>query len=360
MTYGAAPREWEPAWLEVTLPIEQWGQTRLLRQGQPLELLLKHVGGPPRMVAEWPRSGPGHYEITVERGDTVLERRVITVLPAKISQASLVQMLEDLQSRLPAAVAIGLQRLGGLTGIQLLTPEQTSIAAELVRLRRAVLGSGTRPGLITILEGLAADPYQVLATVNHWVDRQHVRRPLPAALAQAISLPQNLGPDKLPERVLDARVEHTADVYENRLVKLYVKQLELRVRRLVHIFRAGLLADSAGVAQLLLSQLVSAQRKARFLESVTTPAYLPIQVTMALINRPLYRAAFEGYLEFHRTVAVRLESPALDAPLENLPHLYQVWGLLEVVKTLQRVAVELGYHMKSHQLVARGQVRTHL
>jgi hypothetical protein len=49
----------------------------------------------------------------------------------------------SLATRLPAAVAPGLQRLGALAGIKLLPPGETTLAAELVRLRRAVLALGT-------------------------------------------------------------------------------------------------------------------------------------------------------------------------------------------------------------------------
>jgi hypothetical protein len=40
----------------------------------------------------------------------------------------------SLATRLPAAVALGLQRPGALAGIKLLPPGETTLAAELVRL----------------------------------------------------------------------------------------------------------------------------------------------------------------------------------------------------------------------------------
>ncbi len=40
-------------------------------------------------------------------------------------------------------------------------------------------------------------------------------------------------------------------------------------------------------------------------------------------------ATLEGYIELHRSVTVRMENTALEAPLENLPRLYQVWGTLK-------------------------------
>ncbi len=80
---------------------------------------------------------------------------------------------------------------------------------------------------------------------------------------------------------------------------------------------------------------------------------MPTRLTMLRLKRPAYRAALEGFLEFHRSVSVRLEEPALEAPLENLPRLYQVWGTLEVIAALLGVAVELGYLIEEQRLVTR-------
>jgi predicted component of viral defense system (DUF524 family) len=67
---------------------------------------------------------------------------------------------------------------------------------------------------------------------------------------------------------------------------------------------------------------------------------------MVLLRRPAYRAAFEGMLEFRRTVSIRLEDPGFDAPLENLPSLYETWGTLQVIKAFSDVAGELGLEVE--------------
>ena len=74
---------------------------------------------------------------------------------------------------------------------------------------------------------------------------------------------------------------------------------------------------------------------------------------MVLLRRPPYRAALEGYLEFRGSASIRLEESKLDAPLENLPDLYQTWGTLEVLSVLLEVAGELGYRVRQQRLVAR-------
>jgi predicted component of viral defense system (DUF524 family) len=174
---------------------------------------------------------------------------------------------------------------------------------------------------------------------------------------QAISLTGNLAEDRLPERVLDTRVEHTTDVYENRLVKSYVYQVELRLRRLIRVLEASPSSSGAQARiqdqELLLRELIWARRQAVFLDEVELLAHLPTRLTMVLRGRPPYRAALEGYLEFRRNAAVRLEEPNLDAPLENLPSIYQTWGTLEVISALLNVASELGYVTEHQQLVDR-------
>jgi hypothetical protein len=74
---------------------------------------------------------------------------------------------------------------------------------------------------------------------------------------------------------------------------------------------------------------------------------------MVLLKRPAYRALFEGYLELHRAAAVRIEDPALDAPLDNLPHLYQLWATLHVIDVAIEVATSLGFVVTHQELVGR-------
>ena len=83
----------------------------------------------------------------------------------------------------------------------------------------------------------------------------------------------------------------------------------------------------------LLFDLSRARRQAPFLDDVNLPTHVTANVTMVLLRRPDYRALFEGYLELHRAAAVRIEDPALDAPLDNLPRLYHLWATLHVIDT---------------------------
>src|SRR5215207_11198552 len=79
-----APKEWAPALVEIDVPTDQWEKVRLSRQGELLPIYLKRVGGEVRVLADWPRSGTGHYRLQLECPGWV-EERTLTIEPTKIS-----------------------------------------------------------------------------------------------------------------------------------------------------------------------------------------------------------------------------------------------------------------------------------
>ena len=190
----------------------------------------------------------------------------------------------------------------------------------------------------------------MLKTNELWIRRQHVRRPPPSAIIKAIAREGNIDADSRPRQVIDSRVEYTRDVYENRFVKIFTHEVELRLRHLLgSIERLGNMAlfDEANG---YLNALMLARRSASFLDEVEEPSDLAARPTMVFLRRPEYRAVFEGYLAFHRSVAVKLLDERLLAPLENLPSLYETWGTLQLLSALVNVAASLGYHVKSERL----------
>jgi hypothetical protein len=347
-----APAEWTPALIEVEIDVDAWDGARLTLQSQPVPLVLRRLGGRVRVLGEWPRAGPGRYRLRLDTADGSAEL-VVAVQPRKITAAAYARLLEDLEARLPAVVALGLQRAGGLAGIALPPPGQSTLAQELVRLRRAVAGVPGRPGLAAVLTELGRDPHRVLRPTEFWVRAERARRPHPARLGQALARGHGLDGEGRPDRVLDARVDPTADVYENRLVRTFAYQVDLRLRRLARALEAASQPDLLAEARALHDRLDRARRGAPFLAEVGLPTALPTRTTMVLIRRPPYRAALEGFLEFRRSVAVRLEEPALEAPLENLPRLYQLWGTLAVVAALLDAAADRGYRVVRQQLAGR-------
>jgi hypothetical protein len=350
-----APKEWQPALIEVQLPPERWLQVQLFRQEQRLDVTRRVIGGQERIVAEWEQSNPGHYQLRLEWGNTV-EKRDVTILPEKITLDAFTQLLTDLSTGLPVAVAAALQRVGAFANVVLRIPKETTIAEELNRLRRAITGIEKRPGLQNVLPKLAVDPHRVLQSQEVWVPQAQARRLSISGLPQAMR-GHNLDEAGKPARVLDWRAEHTLDVYENRLVKLYLHQVERRLRRLqqrlstlVSVTFCNAYKDCTQEVQMLAKSLLEAKRQARFLSEVSLPQSLPNQLTMVLLKRPAYRAVLEGYLEFCRQIEVRLDEPALDVPLQNLPYLYQLWGTLQVIWILLEVAAAQGYRLKQSRL----------
>jgi hypothetical protein len=336
--------------VEVQCPSDRWADVSVFRQGVPLLLGVRKIAGRVCLVAEWTRTGPGRYLLRVVLGSTVHDE-IVDVRPTKISSADFAGIIEELQSTLPVSIALALQRMGGLVGSARVAPRNPTLAEELERLRTAVSGGPQTSGLSQLLPALSRDPHYVLKPTELWVRREYARRPHPTRIAQALLRPGNLDAARLPLTVADARVEHSADVYENRIVQTFARQVERRLRRLWLVFDATGKAAQMAEADELLRDLRTARRAAPFLDGVAELTSPPTRLTMVLLRRPTYRAALEAFLRFQRGVTVRLEDPALDAPLAGLPYLYQLWGTLNVVDTLLEVATELGYQVRRQSLV---------
>src|SRR5947209_5160548 len=349
-----SPVEWSPALVEVYIKPQDWEKVRLTRQrNEEMPISLGRLGGRARIIAHWPPSGTGHYYLTIHIGDVKIEEQIITIQPRKISTSAYARLLEDLELRLPAAIALGLQRNAALAGLKILPLEESTLAMELARLRRAIKGSTGHMGLAQVLNELARDPHKMLRTAELWMPRERARHPHPSRLAQAMSRPYNLDIHGIPIRLLDTRVEHTFDTYENRLVKVYYHLVDLRLRRLRHILETRSNNSLLEEIQKLEDILGIARRMAAFLDEVLFPFYLPTHNTMVLLNHPAYHAALAGYLEFHSSQGVYLEESALEAPLENLPFLYQTWGTLEVFSVLLDVTGTLGYQVIEQSLARK-------
>ena len=344
------PREWQPALLCIDATPSDWDRVQLARHDLPMPVSLRRLAGQPQIVADWPRSGVGHYCLNLIYGDN-REQTTVTVASEKLTPEATDRLLLDLETELPASIALALQQLGAFAGLHLRPAGETTLAQEFIRLQRAIQGVRGRPGLAALLPQIARDPYQRLRSLDVWTPWERARRPHPARLLQAVAAGPQLALDRPPERVLDTRVEHTADVYENQLLKTYHTQVDRRLRRLRRVLstQPTLQADTHN----LLSRLEASRRQAPFLECVSLPAYLPTQLTMVLQRRSEYRAVLEGYLELHRSPAIRLDEPTLDAPFENLPSLYQTWGTLQVVAALLTAAYEAGYTLQTQRLAGR-------
>ncbi|MEH2302002.1 MAG: DUF2357 domain-containing protein [Nostoc sp.] len=347
-----APLEWQPAYLEVLVPPDNRRKVQVWLQGKKLSLYLRDLAGKERVLADWQRSNTGYYRLQFEYQGKI-EEQVITVLPQKISREAFAQMLDDLDTRLPTSVAIGLQKTGALAGLKLPQLNEHTLAQEMVILRRAISGTRNRPGLTKILSTLAHEHHKILKSNEIWVEKEQVRKPSTSNLIQAFSKGHNLDANGRPIRVLDTRVEHTVNIYENQLVKLFFDLVNLRLRRVKNACEANDKNQLLDEVKSLSYRLKKARQEAFFLTEVSQPKYLPNQITMVLLKYPAYHAALQGYLEFIRSPVVYLDSPDLNAPLENLPKLYQIWGTLWVIIILLEVAEQTGYNLEKQCLVGK-------
>jgi hypothetical protein len=327
-------------------------ELELTRNDEPLPISLSLAGGPPRIIAEWPRAGAGRYLVTVRHPDWS-ESMECEVAPEKLSSAAYQQLLLDLQQRLPATIAIALQKAGALTGLNLVAPQDTTLAEELNRLSRACEGTAERAGLTALLRAIARQPHRVLYAQDAWTRRERARRIDPMRLYQAYAKQSNLNEAHIPLHVPEKRVEHTVDVYENRVLKTYFDQVNLRLRSLLHAATRLSTQEVATRAAELLEGLSRARHEASFLDEVAELSEPPTRLTMVLLRRSEYRAALEGYLEFRRSALVQLDEPLLAAPLTNLPKLYESWGTLEVIAAFANLAVALGYTESSQHIIHR-------
>ncbi len=337
--------------VEILCAEEQLESVRLVRNGVDLDVVSRKIGEQRRIVAGWPLSGAGHYELELTTGfEGEQERLVCTVLSRKLAAASVEQMVADLQERLPASIAIALQRGGALAGIDLLPPDESTLAAELHRIRRAIDGTPSRAGLVRVLQRLQERPYRVLQSYETWTERERARQVDPTRLVQAFSYAGNIDEHHLPIRVPERRVAHSVDVYENRLLKAFHDQVNAKARRVLEASRRRKSNALATEAAELIERLTFARRSARFLDEVAALSEFPSRVTLVLTKRPEYREALEGFLEFRRRSLIQLREAALDAPLENVPELYQGWGTLIVIDELLGVAAEHGYDIRQQRL----------
>lgn len=347
------PLEWAAALIALNVDPDGWADVIVSIQGKLSPARLEKHGGAERIIVPWPRSGAGNYKIELSVGDKV-EHRTITVRPQKISDDEYAELIEDVERRLPVSIAVGLQDAGALSGIELTTSHETTLAQEVQRLRRATLGGENgEPGLVSVLSALASDPHRILRTEQHWVRSTAARRPLATGLVQAIVRGGNLDATGRPRQILDQRVSHTVDLYENRLVAMFYHQVMLRMPALRNSLETRQNMD-------LLAQMDDIDRKLRrarliasFLDGVSVPNALSMKLTMVLLRRPPYRAALERFLEFNRGMVIQLDEDILNAPLQNLPAIYQTWNTFVVIDALLEMAREHAFEILLHRLTYR-------
>ena len=173
-----APREWEPSTLEVGIAPAQWSKVQLRLQGETFSSAKATPSWRDTVYVEWPRSGPGNYLIEVD-APAGLASMPFTIQPGKLNRNALARTIDALESGLPTSIAVGLQRLGAMQGMRLLPRRESTLAQEILRLRRAIRGTTGRPGLAKTLRNIAQDPYRVFRSDEVWMRRTESDAPHP-------------------------------------------------------------------------------------------------------------------------------------------------------------------------------------
>ena len=348
----AVPLEWSRGLVVLECGLPELGLIELRRNDTPLELSARQVNGQLRVVADWPRSDAGCYSLILSWADASQPDDECTcqVLPAKLSQGEVEELVRDLQERLPASLAFALSRRGAFAGVTLVAPGAVTLAQELDQLRRAVDGEPGRAGLAALLRSIARQPHQVLETDVRWTPSERARLVHVPGLAHAFGRPGNVDAERRPAMVPERRATHATDVYENQVVRLYHDLVVRRLRALTKVQRNDALKDQA---RQVLARLLTARRGAAFLDGVTSPVTLSSRGSMVLFKRQDYRAVSEGLRDLRRRALISLDEPKATAPLNNLPHLYERWLTWQVIVAALQTGNELGFEQERVSLLKR-------
>lgn len=343
------PEEWTALLLELPGPIDAWTDWTITVNGERRWATLQRVGGHVRCVCPWPECGAGRYRIVADHPEIGRCEHEVVVPAAKLADGALPRILDDLNRRLPHALATALQRGGALAGLNFSAPEDVTPEAEFLRLRDVLHGHDGSPGLLRLLSRIAADPHSVLCETHLEVPQERSRRPHAVLLRQALYRQHQVDDAGVPPRLTDRRVEVSFDTYENRLVRLLIAVVAHRLRRLSPL----LPPHAAAEADDLVARLAHAGRQASFLQQVRLPSDLGLQVTQVLLHRTDYRAVIDLWRRLFAAMQVRLDAAALDAPLRSVPELYELWACLSALTTITEDFVATGYRVTRQRLVRR-------
>jgi hypothetical protein len=351
-----APREWTPGYLELDeLDPDAWERARVTVNGETLPVSLRRLKGRRRVLAEWPRLGAGRYRVRIDGvGDRASAEHQLELTPAKFADGEFDTLVADLQARLPLSIVLALHRGGApLAGVETEALQERSWENELELLRRVLDGVTGRPGLPELLRRIAHDPHKALDTVDRPVRTERARRPSVAALRRALRTSREaLDDDGLPLTLDDRRVVVSYDTAENRLVRGVCDLVRRRLGRLQSVgSRLG--AEAQDELAALLDRHARAQRPAAFLAEVSAQRQPPVQPSMVMMRDSRYRAVHAIWRELTRQLLVTFDEPGLEAPLDNVPRLYERWAALVAVEALLAAAAEAGWQVVEQRLVER-------
>ena len=322
-----SPPEWTAGWLVLPDSLGDWRNVRASVRGSRVPVSLELVRDIPRMLVPWRKADPGRYRI--EASSTELSwHSTVEVESSTISRDAFAQLLQDLSCQLPASIALVLRECGAHLPIDLVPQEPPTLEEELRRLRWTVEGwpddSGKVTGLRAVLTAIRQGPITQLA-------REPELRPVDRALRPDLT---RIGPllatlpsddQSRPRKILDLRPVESIDTPENRFVAHFSAMMVRRLRRLVAIaarVRALEALEVGGLYSTMRRAFMSVPQLSELRPRGTPPS------SLAMIRLPHYRQALGLWRRFRHSLETTLDNRLLDAPIHNLPHLYELWATL--------------------------------
>ncbi len=301
--------------------------------------------------SQWPPCGPGHYELFLACNG-ISESRTVTVLPTHFEEEDFNLVFQELTDVLPAMLTNRLIACGAQISPPPARDQMSIEEEEFVKLRDAIMGTKERLGMMQILAILQRDCVKILIPKLEVRSVEKVRRPDISRLPQAMSMPGNVLSSSRLYQMYDTTVDQSFEAYENRLVKAYALALRSRLSRLQARLKA-MTPPPAMTTEVdnLANEFHLAYMRATFLRSIRNASITSVRITMVLLKNPAYRAVLQGYLGLSQQAAVNIEEPALAAPLNNFPYLYQRWAGFKLLNALLQVCSEKGYRCTNHHWV---------
>ena len=346
-TLRESPPEWSDGWLVLPEGLGDWQRIRSSVQGSRVPVSLELVKGTPCMLVPWGRANPGRYRI--EASSTELTWcSTVEVEPRTISRDAFGQLLQELSCQLPASIALALDKCGAYLPIDRVAQQPSTLEEEFQRLRWTVEGwpddSGKVTGLKAVLASIRRGPITRLA-------REPELRPVERALRPDLT---RLGPllatlpsddQGRPRRVVDLRPVETVDTPENRFIAHFSAVVARRLRRLI-----AMAPEVPGLEEREVSDLFSTTRRA--IKSVPQLLELSPRGTppssLAMMRLPHYRQALGLWSRFRHSLTATLDERLLDAPLDNLPYLYELWATLMALQGTIDAVAESSWTVESH------------
>lgn len=338
-----APQEWGHAWGALEAVEAPLGAIHVSSGGERLPVSRRQVGGAERVGFRWPRRDPGHHAVQIEIAGT-RSTVPVRVAPRKLDDDARAAMLEQLALGLPMEIAWALDPSGAWAGATSSHHDRVTIAGEVERLKRAIFGDSGGPTMGAVVQRIASDPRVEFVAEHRWTRVERVRLPATSHLAEAWQRAGNLDAQGAPRTLVERAPRSTHDTYENRVTFAWVARVDAALRWLAPHCDPGALDP-------LQREVRIAMRALSVLEPVVPLAGAPTRVTMPILRRPDYRAAFDGLVALTRRTVARLDDVMLRAPLDNLPMLYQRWGTLRVVAAVLRGAAREGWRVRRQRLV---------